>query len=282
MNFDIDSAKLLYALGVLFAAAAFVYFIRDLVFGLSITVKALLLFVAFVGFFITSLALQRDILDVVALALSALAYVVCLGYVLARYNLGDTATFLVFAGSAILFVGLGYLLREQSPSLSLRTAGYAILGLAAISAVLVGADLADGGVTYTMALNETVTVSGPGDSPVDRDLVPAEAHIGTVTATNDFLFTRPLDLPTLRGCVVGTDAVPDDRVSISYDRRSFDRTNIISGNTERPFAILARLPIAANETQSLTFTVERATTCDISRSDPTLVVVSSDSTQSGE
>lgn len=274
MNLDVDSGKLLYVLGVLFAAAAFLYFVRDLVFGLSITVKASLLFLAFVGFFVAGLAIRRDVLDVVALVLSALAYVVFVGYVLARYDLGDTLTFFVFAGSAALFVGLGYHVRRDAPALSRRTAGSVLVGLAVLSAALVGADLLGGGLTYTMELNETVTVSGHDDIPGDRDVVPVERTIGAVTVRNDFVFTRPLDLPGLRGCLVGTDAVPDDRISVRYDRRSYERTDRIPGNTERRFGITARIPVPANATR--TFAVERAATCEIARSDPTIVVVNSD------
>lgn len=274
MNFDIDSGKLLYALGILFAAGAFVYFVRDVVFGLSITVKALLLFGAFVAFFVAGIAVQRDILDVVALALSALAYVVFVGYVLSRYELGDTATFLVLAASAALFVGLGYHHRQGNLSVSRRTAGYVILGVVAVSIVLVGADILGGGVTYTVAMNETVTIVGPDTSPAEQEIVPAEAHVGTVTATNGFVFTRPLDVPTLRGCVVGADGVPDDRISIRYEERHFERTDLIPGNTDRTFDITARIPITTNGSQSHTFSVERAASCDISRSEPTVVVVS--------
>lgn len=275
MDLDIDSGKLLYALGILFAAGAFIYFIRDVVFGLSITVKALVLFGAFVGFFVAGIAAHRDVLDVVALVLSALAYVVFVGYVLSRYELGDTATFLVFAGSALLFVGLGYHHRQGNLSVPRRTAGYVILGVVAVSLVLVGADILGGGVTYTVEMNETVTVVGPETGPGERDVVPAEAHLGTVTATNGFVFTRPLDLPTLRGCVVGTDRIPDDRVSIRYEQRHFEQTNLIPGNTDRTFDITARIPIEANGSESYTFSVERAASCDISRSEPTVVVVSS-------
>jgi len=145
----------------------------------------------------------------------------------------------------------------------------------AISLILVGVDILGGGVTYTVEMTETVTVVGPEPGPGERDVVPAEAHLGTVTATNGFVFTRPLELPTLRGCVVGADSVPDNRVSIRYEQRHFERTDLIPGNTDRTFDITARIPIAANGSESYTLSVERAASCDISRSEPTVVVVSS-------
>src|SRR6056297_2695609 len=112
MRFAIDSGKLLYALGVLFAAAALLYFIRDVVFDLSITVKAALLLLGFVAAFTAGVAVERDVLDVVAFALSGVTYVVFVGYVVVRYRPGETGTFLLLAASAALFVGLGYALRE--------------------------------------------------------------------------------------------------------------------------------------------------------------------------
>lgn len=273
MNLNVDSGKLLYALGVVFAAAAFAYFVRDLVFGLSITVKALLLFVAFVGFFVSGIAIQRDVLDVVAFALSALAYVVFVGYVLSRYDLAETATFLVFAGSAVLFVGLGYSLRERSVTVSRRTAGYVLLGLVAVSAVFVGADLYGGDVTYTIEVTETVTVERLDEGPRDREVYMAAGSVGTVTATNDFVFTRTLELPTVRGCVLGTDAVEENRITLQYDQRRYDRSGTIPGNTERSFDLTVQVPVDANATQPPEFAVEKADDCEGSRTEPTLLVV---------
>jgi len=122
MNLEFDSGKLLYALGVLFAIGAFLYFVRDVVFDLSITVKAAVLFFAFVAFFLAGVAIERDVLDVVAFALSGISYAVFLGYVIVQYAPGGTGTFLLFGASAVLFLGLGYLVRERDPALSLRRA----------------------------------------------------------------------------------------------------------------------------------------------------------------
>lgn len=94
MRFDIDSGKLLYALGV--------------VFDLSITVKAALLLLAFVAFLVAGLTLQRDVLDAVAVALAGVTYVVV------RYEPSETGIFLLLALSAGLFVSLGDALRERN------------------------------------------------------------------------------------------------------------------------------------------------------------------------
>jgi len=138
MRFTIDSGKLLYALGVLFAAASLLYFSRDVVFDLSITVKAALLCLAFVALFLAGLTVQRDVLDVVAFALAGVTYIVFVGYVVFRYDPGETGTFLLLAFSAALFVALGYLLREGTLAVPRRQAATVAAGLLLVSVALVG------------------------------------------------------------------------------------------------------------------------------------------------
>jgi hypothetical protein len=267
MDFDIDSGTILYGLGVAFAIAAFLYFVRDVVLGLSITVKAALLLFAFVAFFLAGLTVERDVLDVVAYALSAGAYVTFLGYVVVRYDPGETLVFLLLALSAALFVGLGYGLREGGLDVSRRTVGYAAIGLAAASVVLVGADALGGGVTYELELNESVTVDPPqaGD---DRHRHELEVLVGTVTVTNEGLFTRPIDGPGLDSCLVGGDNRTDD-LFVEYH---FQPSGPIrGGETERfDVTLTARLP--PNETEPQTYTLERGSDCSVTRDSPTVIV----------
>jgi len=272
MNLDIDSGKLLYALGVLFVAAALLYFVRDVVFDLSVTVKAALLFVLFVVSFLTGLAINRDALDAVAFALSGIAYVVWLGYVIVRFDPSEVVTFLLLAASGALFVGLGYLLREREVAISRRTVGYAVVGLVAFSVVLVGADAVGGGVAYTVETNETLTVAPPS-SGQDRGVVWVERRVGTVTATNGFLFRRTLDLPDPRGCLLGAELPqPDNEVYLRYEPPSYERADTIAGGTSQTFVLMADLPVDTNQTSSTAYRVERGTDCQGDREVPTLVV----------
>lgn len=271
MRLSIDSGKLLYALGVLFAAAALLYFARDVVFDLSITVKAVLLFVAFVAFFVAGTTLNRDVLDVVAFALSGVTYIVFVGYVVIRYDPGDTGIFLVLALSAGLFVALGYGLREDKLTVSRRRALAIGAGLLLVSVVLVGADALGGGVTYDFEAEESVTV-GPvtGDRPDFYG--ERQVQVGTVTATNGFAFTRALSLPPLRGCLAGVGDVPRNRVWVQYDYDSYREPNTIAGGTTREVPVEAGIPVDANRTDAVTYAVERGVDCDVQRDTPTLVV----------
>ncbi|MFC7018452.1 MULTISPECIES: DUF1109 domain-containing protein [Haloarcula] len=271
MNFDIDSGKLLYALGVLFAAAALLYFVRDVVFGLSITVKAALLLLAFVVFFVTGVAVQRDVLDVVAFALSGIAYVVFVGYVVVRYDPGETGTFLLLAASAAVFLGLGYGLRVRELTVSRRTATAVVAALVVLSTVLIGVDAVGGGVTYDLETESSVTVDPPPRSP-DRGYVPVEVTIGTVTASNEFVFTRALDRPDLRGCLLGVPDPPTRELWVGYESTAFEQGNTIRGQTTLTFDVRADVLVDVNRTEPLGYAVERGEDCESERTSPTLLV----------
>ncbi|MDS0282591.1 DUF1109 domain-containing protein [Haloarcula onubensis] len=273
MRFAIDSGKLLYALGVAFAAAALLYFSRDVVFGLSITVKAALLFLAFVALFLAGLTTRRDVLDVVAFALAGVTYVVFVGYVVLRYGPSETGTFLLLSVSAALFVALGYLLREGAVTVPRRQATTIVAGLLLVGVALVGLDAVGGGVTYDVATESSVTVDPPGDGPTpySRD----ERRVGTVTASNGFVFTRALDLPDVRGCLVGPGTERAD-VYLSYDYPGYDRPDTIGGGATREFPVVADFAVDRNRTEPVTYAVERGGDCGADRSAPTLLVAVGD------
>ncbi|RQG92914.1 hypothetical protein EA462_01445 [Natrarchaeobius halalkaliphilus] len=271
MNLDLDGGKVLYALGIAFALGALLYFVRDVVFGLSITVTAALLFVLFVAFFVAGLALERDLLDPVAFALAAITYAVFLWYVVSRYQLWETGIFLVLAVSAALFIGLGYGVREYRLAVPLRIAGLIVVALLAVSLVFVGADVAGGGISYGAELEERVTVTVPDDAS-GGDTVRVERHLGTVTATNEFVFTRPLDMPGVRGCVVGTDEIADEHVHVGYDPGSYQQPEAVGGNDAYSADLTAQFTVDV-DADELALAVERGDDCDVTRSEPTLVVV---------
>lgn len=271
MDLDIDGGALLYVLGIGFALAALAYFVRDVVFALSITVKAALLFLAFLGFLLGGIAMNRDVLDRVSLVLAGAAYVVFVGYVVTRYGLDATAIFLVLAASAVLFVGLGYALRQHRPAIAPRSARLLAIAIVVVAILLVGADVATAGVTYETEFDESVTVSAPADAPPERPVVQGEATIGSITVTNEGPFTRSLEMPRMEGCVVGVDAGSETRTYVQYDPRTYDRPDYVSGGTSQNFDLVTHLPIP-NETEQLTYAVERGTDCDVDRDEPTLIV----------
>lgn len=269
MRLAIDSGKLLYALGVVFAAASLLYFSRDVVFGLSITVKAALLFVLFVGLFLAGLAVKRDVLDVVAFALAGVTYVIFVGYVVVRYGPSETGTFVLLAFSAVLFVTLGYLLRSGEISVPRRQATAIAGGLLLLSVALVGLDAVGGGVTYDLATESSVTVDPAADGPTPYGY--GEFRVGSVTASNDFVFTRALALPLLDGCLAGVDGTQGEAY-VSYEYPGYAQPDTIAGGTTREFPVVADFPMDRNRTEPVTYAIERGSDCNAERSEPTLLV----------
>lgn len=273
MQLDLDGGKLLYVLGVVFALGALTYFARDVVFGLSITVTAALLFVTFLCLLVVGLTVDRDVLDVVAFAVSGLAYVVFLWYVTTRYGLEDTGVFLLLTASAALFVGLGYGVRTVRIDLPVRRAGTVVLALLVVSSLLVAADVVSGDVTTEVDLEDSVTAS-VSEADADRgDHVRVTQHVGTVTVSNPSPVTRPVDLPRAHGCVVGWDDHPDDRLPVQYDPAQFEVADRLERGETRTHDLEVSLALPANETDEQTLAIERGEDCDVTRSKPTLIVV---------
>jgi len=273
MNFDLDEETLLYVLGIAFTLAALVYFARDVVFGLSITVTAALLFVAFLGFLLAGLQVGHDPLDTVAFAISGLSYVVFLGYLVTRYEPSETAVFLLLAGSAALFVGLGYGLgeREFRPSRRTIVAVLAVLLVASTSLVVV--DALGGEVQYDVELNDSTTTFTVEDR--DPDGTDLTAGVGTLTVRNPSVFTHPVDIPSTRACLAGVDNATERRVHVDLYPQSYDVPDRLAGGSSRVHVLRASMYREGNQTSDLTVDVEQRSSCDSlpTRSEPTLFLV---------
>lgn len=190
MNLEVDPAKLLYAVGALFGVAAVGYFARDLVFELSITVRALLLLLAFVVLLVAALAAARHALVLVFAVLSAAAYLAFLAYTLSRFDVGADGTFLALLVSAGLFLALGYLVRERGVSPSPTTTRSVAVAVVLVAALLVGADVAASEVTYDVSMEDAAVVDDRG-----------EVVLGALTVANRFVFREPIDVPQAFACI---------------------------------------------------------------------------------
>lgn len=275
MTPTVDSETLLYALGVAFALGTLAYFASEVAFELSITVTAALLLLAFLAFFVVGLAVDREPLDTVAFAVSGVAYVVCLGYVVSRYEPGEGVVFVLLAASAGLFVGLGYGLQDDRLAIDRRTAGFAVVALAAVGLLLVGADSL-GGVEYSVDLDAETALTPTHDDPAETR-VYTEQQIGTLTASNPTVFTRAIEPPSLSGCLAGVDTrntSREGRVGVRYEPRSYERSNRLPRGGTRELAIEASAELPAETVaDTRTIAVERGENCEATRSEPTIVVV---------
>jgi hypothetical protein len=140
-----------------------------------------------------------------------------------------------------------------------------------VSVVLVGADALGGGVTYDFEAEGSVTVE-PATADDPDFYGEREVRVGTMTATNGFVFTRALSLPSLDGCLAGVEDHPRNRVWVDYDYDGYTQSDTIAGGTSRTLPVRASIPVDANRTDAVTYNIERGDGCDVQRDTPTLIV----------
>lgn len=267
MRFDVDPAKVLYAVGVVFGIAAVLYFARDIVFDLSITVRALLLLLAFVVFLVAAVGSDRTSVVLVSSVLSAAAYLAFLGYTLSRFDVGADGTFLALLVSAALFLGLGYLVRERRIFPSPRTARYAVVGVLLVAVLMVGVDLIVSDVGYDVTIEDEGVVDDGG-----------EVVVGTLTVDNQFVFREPIDVPEAFAClfVPGMDEYEMRPQPIQY-RVGEDRVpDSVPGGTTITARMTVRLADEEASTVDGPIPIERVDTCPDESENPRIVVVMGD------
>lgn len=267
MNFEVDPAKILYAVGVLFGVAAVAYFARDIVFELSITVRALLLLLAFIVLLVAALSAARKTFVLVFAVLAAAAYLAFVAYTLSRFDVGADGTFLVLLVSAGLFLGLGYLVRERDFSPSSTTARYAAVAVILVAAALVGADIVASEVTYNIAVEDEAVVGDRG-----------QVVLGTLTMENQFVFREPIDRPQALACIyVPAMDESDMRPHPVEYRVGEDRVpDTIPGAGTITATMTVRLTDEEAATIDGPMPIERAEECPEASDEPRIVVVTGD------
>lgn len=282
----LDSGTLLYVLGVGFALGALAFFASEVVFDLSITVTAALLFLTFLAFLVVGLTLERESLDRVAFAVAGLAYVVWLVYVVSAYDLTEISVFVLLVASAGFFVAFGYGLRENRLTVERRTAAVLLVVFAGVGLLLVGAD-SIGTMEHSASLENEIVVAAEEEQPEEEIHVVRE-QIGTLTTGNTALFTRTLDQPPMSACLVGVaaDEHRDDRptatpgqVRASYQPSSFNQPDQLGRNDEFTAEIRVNFEVSAAAIEAgESIAIERGDDCSVTRDEPTILISFDDQT----
>jgi hypothetical protein len=266
MRYDVDPAKVLTAVGVVFAIAALVYFARDLVFDLSITVRALLLLLTFCALLVGALASSRSPLVLVESVLAAVAYLAFLAYTLSRFDVGADGTFLALLASAGLFMALGYTVQKRDVSPPTGTTRAIVVAIVLLAVVLVGADVAASEVTYDVQVAEEATVDDDG-----------RTSVGTLTVDNRFVFREHVDEPQAFACIYLPNTEHEWRLHpIEYRLDAGRLPNSISGSTTITADMTLRLFEAERAAVDGPIPVERADSCPETGADRRIVVVLGD------
>lgn len=267
MNFEVDPAKVLYAVGVLFGVAAVAYFARDIVFELSITVRALLLLLTFVVLLVAALTAARKTFVLVFAVLSAAAYLAFVAYTLSRFDVGANGTFSVLLVSAGLFLALGYLVRERNLTPSATSARYAAVAVVIVAVALIGADVAASEVTYEVGVEDEAVVGDRG-----------QVVLGSITVENRFVFREPFDLPQSYACIYvpAMEAYDMRPHPIQYRVGEERLPNSIPGTGTLTVTMAVRLTDEEAATIDGPLPIEHAEECPEAGDGPRIVVVTGD------
>lgn len=260
MALKFKSTDVLYALGALLGVATVLYFGVEVVLAFAPAVKSVLLFLAFAAFLVAGVAASRA-LAAVFYVLAAATYAVFLGYTLVRFEFGTDAIFASLAVSSVLFLGLGYLVRERGVA-SRRRVGTVLLVIVVVAAAVSAFDVLGAKPTYTLELEDEV------DLTTRSYMVP----IGTVTAENGFVFSRTADPPTYRACVY----TPEKRRPYVQTGNLYGQSVLLDSGESRELPIRMEVPPLPDGRRSGGFDavpVERAAECPETSNERKIVVV---------
>ena len=220
MALDFGREKFLYAVGIALGVVSVAYFGFRLFDQMSPVTTAAVLFAGFLVFLVAGVAVEAELLDVVAYGFAAGCYLVFVAYVLSRFDVGDGGTFLLLAASSALFVFLGYLAQEGRLELSRRRAMLAVLVVTLPTLAVVGADVAGAGASASTEFDDSAEVPERG----------ATTTVGTVTLVNPSLLPQEADVPRYRACAYLPELQP---APIVYDPSP--RSPLLDGGESRRF-----------------------------------------------
>jgi hypothetical protein len=187
--------QLLYTVGALLGIAAIAYFGTEILAGLSPEIKAVLLFLIFVFFLVSSRL--RDWFEDIAYVLAAGSFLIFVAYLFGTFSLGTSAVFVVLALSSVLFVGLGYLENSGRLDVPTRTATAVLVVVVALGAGVVVVDMLGPQPEF-----ETTTVDELDAAAVnDSGLVT----VGETTVTNNHFLSRSVRLEDQTACLYDGD-----------------------------------------------------------------------------
>lgn len=180
---SVDPSSIMYLFGLLFGALSVLYFAKDILLSLSITVKSYALFVLASFIFSTSFLFTDSPLYILLIALSGIAYSVAVLYTWNSNPLKRTYRFLLLMLSSLLFIGVATGVQSNLFSQN-TTAVISFSGFLFVVFILLS-------VLDTREEDPvTSEVSVENDIEVDDEIV-----VGSVDIKNDGLFRRRYEKP---------------------------------------------------------------------------------------
>lgn len=259
MDLDIDSSTILYAVGALFGVVTVLYFSREIILNLSPTIKSMLLLGGFAVFLSAGMYMRSAVLQKTLYVLSSVSYLAFLVYTIGKFGFTTEQVFLSLGVSSVLFITLGYLIREKDAGMAQDTAKKIVVGLIAAGLILVAVDVAGPQPTYEVSFVNEVEADSSG-----------QVTIGTLTVQNEFIFSRDVDQPQYRACLY----IPDRRPTHVSES---EEPSTLSGQSTETVDLTVSIPMKrVNDTRVEpglgTIPVEEMEDCPETSEEPRLVV----------
>lgn len=213
---SISPSGIMYIFGLLFGALSVLYFAKDILLSLSITVKSYSLFVLSTLVFSASFLFINSALYILLIALSGISYSVAVLYTWSSNPLNRTYRFLLLIFSSLLFTGVASGVQSSIFSSNI------VVVVSFVSLLFI----------IFLALS---VVDTQEDSPVKSDVsirdnieVDSKVVVGSVVIENEGLFRRKYETPRVKLCYREDEQVYDIPFNIEEQGETVGRKSEIS------------------------------------------------------
>lgn len=200
---SIEPSLVVYAFGAIFGVLSILYFARDILLSLSLTVKSIIMYAFSLSLLVLGVSVGNSILSIVLLVVGGAGYAISSFYVIRWYNRERMGRFILFAISSVLFVLLGWLISSGA------TSELSIQNSVIISGILILVSI----VASVTDWREGNTVRYEANI---REKVGEDGEVGTIKISNNSrMFRKTFSTPNVNGTIEINDFSGDVPIRIT-------------------------------------------------------------------
>lgn len=217
---QIDTSLIMYIFGVVFGVISILYFTKDILISLSVTVKSSILYSTSILIFSGSLFIKSEVISVILIIFCGFTYTFATMYIWRTYQLKKVGRFLVLAVSSVLLLSIGRSLQtgifdNMEGMIAVLIGGLIPLVITILLSVV--DTLEDDTVIYRFEFREDTV-----------ELEESDKNLGSLSVENKSYFRRNYSLPNLRA-EISNDKNMNLPVTYQNDTPSTEVNTIKSG-----------------------------------------------------
>lgn len=221
----VDASIIMYAFGVIFGVISILYFTRDILVSLSVTVKSLVLYAVSIFMFSLSIFVSSGVISVILMIFFGSSYTFATSYVWKTYRFEKLGRFLILATSSVILLSIG---RSLQTDLFTNLQGMiSIVGVGLVPLIVVilvsAIDIMEEeNITYKFEFKDTIS-----------DITEAQCSIGELEIENNSYFRRKFESPNIEAKLSLND---EKGLPVSYDD-NFKRRDIKTLSSGETFSV---------------------------------------------